>query len=394
MIDIQNIVVSKFDANRWVISTPNGSHILINENSKKLLDILLRGDDSTALVEFNLAFNKSLSQSDFESLIEIKFKGLNKHKERVEKYSYLSLRFTILSSKVAGLLAQPFSFLFKPLNFWFILISTIIFNTVITLKYFSLDITLINLKSAILYFSIVYSSMLIHELGHIAACRKFKIKHGEIGFGFYLVFPVLYADVTNVWMLAKNKRIITNLAGIKLELLYSTILCCIFLITSNLTFLYCSITIFIKALTELNPFIRYDGYWVLSDITDTPNLLPKSTAAILSFFKRGSINTRYGSLSSFKYYALLCYGVSNLVIITLYVTIIIVKYNYLILQFPLNIMIHAQKLTQGDFSEIFLIATLDNLLILGLYVLVAKLIFTTFIKRVPIWFNRMSQNRF
>lgn len=394
MIDIQNIVVSKFDANRWVISTPNGSHILINENSKKLLDILQREDDSTALAQFNLAFNQSLSQSDFKSLIEVKFKGLNKQNEKTEKYSYLSLRFTILNSKVAGLLAQPFSFLFKPLNFWLILISTIIFNTVITLKYFSLDITLINLKSAILYFSIVYSSMLIHELGHIAACRKFKIKHGEIGFGFYLVFPVLYADVTNVWMLAKNKRIITNLAGIKLELLYSTILCCIFLITSNLIFLYCSITIFIKALTELNPFIRYDGYWVLSDITDTPNLLPKSTAAILSFFKRGPFNNRYGSLSIFKYYALLCYGISNLVILTLYVTIIIAKYNYQILQFPFDIMIHAQKITQGNFSEIFLIATLDNLLILGLYVLVGKLIFAIFIKGIPIWFNRVSQNRF
>jgi putative peptide zinc metalloprotease protein len=128
--------------------------------------------------------------------------------------------------------------------------------------------------------------MLVHEVGHIAACRKFGIDHGEIGFGFYLIFPVVYADVTKIWTLDKHKRTIANLGGIYLELVYASILTAIYLYTAEMVFLVASVFVFIKALTELNPFIRYDGYWVLSDLTNTQIYYLKQTVLLATYFLR------------------------------------------------------------------------------------------------------------
>ena len=61
-------------------------------------------------------------------------------------------------------------------------------------------------------------SSLFHELGHASACKHFGIRHGGIGFGLYLNFPVLYTDVTEVWRLRRADRCIVNLAGVYFQM--------------------------------------------------------------------------------------------------------------------------------------------------------------------------------
>ena len=53
-------------------------------------------------------------------------------------------------------------------------------------------------------------SSLFHELGHASACKHFGIRHGGIGFGLSLNFPVLYTDVTEVWRLRRADRCIVT----------------------------------------------------------------------------------------------------------------------------------------------------------------------------------------
>lgn len=59
----------------------------------------------------------------------------------------------------------------------------------------------INIYMMVGLFIFMISSSFFHELGHAAACKYFGIRHGGIGFGLYLNFPVLYTDVTEVWKL-------------------------------------------------------------------------------------------------------------------------------------------------------------------------------------------------
>ena len=211
--------------------------------------------------------------------------------------------------------------------------------------------------------------MLIHELGHIAACRKFGIKHGEIGFGFYLFFPVLYADVTNIWKLNKHRRIITNLGGIFLELVYASLLGCLFLWLDDVVYLYASISIFIKCLLELNPFIRYDGYWVLSDLTNTPNLLPKSRALFKKAWHQKNLKN-----FELKHHLVLMYGMANWLLIFGYLVWMIDRLKLDILYFPGEVYHAIKQLGKLDTSYFIDLFSFQNLFLLGFYLLILKLI--------------------
>lgn len=62
-------------------------------------------------------------------------------------------------------------------------------------------------------------SSFVHEIGHASACRHFGVKHGGIGFGLYLTFPVFYTDVSEIWKLKRTERIVVNMAGVYFQLI-------------------------------------------------------------------------------------------------------------------------------------------------------------------------------
>lgn len=138
-------------------------------------------------------------------------------------------------------------------------------------------ITIFSFGKAIILYGCLLVIILLHELGHASAAYWFGIEPQEIGFGFYFIFPVFYTNVTAIWALPVRERIVVNLAGIYFQLianlpllvLFYTGICnpvCFVLITANT----------IGLLSALNPFLRFDGYWLFSDIFNIPNLHAKS----------------------------------------------------------------------------------------------------------------------
>ena len=119
---------------------------------------------------------------------------------------------------------------------------------------------------------------ILHELGHAMACKHFGGECHEIGLMFLVFVPCLYCDVSDAWTFRhKWHRIAVSMAGIYVELVLSSL--CVFLwwfshpgwfhaLCLNTMFV-CSVgTIFING----NPFMRYDGYYILADLVDAPNL--------------------------------------------------------------------------------------------------------------------------
>lgn len=375
---IQRIDITAFDKKRWVVSTPQGNHLLINENTKNLLKILEKDhSNNEVLREFNTTYYQKLDLIEFEVLIKNKFAGadvliLEQH-IKFEKKNYMSLKVNLLNKRIAAIMATPFSFLYQSIIFWILFPFSIIFITGTGWINLSINKNLFQADSLLLYTAIIYTTMLIHELGHIAACRKFGIDHGEIGFGFYSIFPVVYANVTEIWTLDKHKRTIANLSGIYLELVYASICTLIFLFTKNMVFLAAAVSINIKTLTELNPFIRFDGYWVLSDLTNTPNLLPKANAAVKNFIskikKRNKLIIGEWNL---KNILLIFYGITNWVILVIYISWIISEKWQNILGFPLTIFISIKSIIYQDSETLFRNINFDNLIVLGFYLLVFK----------------------
>jgi putative peptide zinc metalloprotease protein len=113
----------------------------------------------------------------------------------------------------------------------------------------------------------------------------------EIGFGFYHFFPVFYVNLNESWRLKKDKRTIINLSGIYIQLIIGMFLT-VFMVFFNENRLLLSIfkTNFYIILLNLNPFLKFDGYWVLSDLLEENNLLKTSNNLIKEKFKLKAIN--------------------------------------------------------------------------------------------------------
>jgi putative peptide zinc metalloprotease protein len=115
-------------------------------------------------------------------------------------------------------------------------------------------------------------SLVLHEFGHAAACRAFGAKEGEIGFAIYLVFPVFYCDVTDAWKLSRRQRAALDLAGLYTQGLFATLMLVVYLASGRDLFLWTFIAISGSYIPNLNPFLKMDGYWFLSDMLGVANL--------------------------------------------------------------------------------------------------------------------------
>ncbi len=126
----------------------------------------------------------------------------------------------------------------------------------------------------------------LHELGHVLACAKWGAECKEIGFLFLFFTPCLYCDTTDSWKLTSRwQRAAIAGAGIYVELWIACIACLIWRFTPNglehtiaaSTMLMCSAgTILING----NPYFKYDGYYILSDLWRVPNLSQQSSSAL------------------------------------------------------------------------------------------------------------------
>lgn len=129
-------------------------------------------------------------------------------------------------------------------------------------------------------------SSLFHELGHASACKHFGIRHGGIGFGLYLNFPVLYTDVTEVWRLRRANRCIVNLAGVYFQMYILLALLALFYVTGSDTVRYMILTLNLGFIMTLNPFFKFDGYWIASDVLGIPNLRNRSKELLNYLYSR------------------------------------------------------------------------------------------------------------
>lgn len=140
------------------------------------------------------------------------------------------------------------------------------------------DVALVHFAQALgdgtflLVYGLVLLSVLAHEFGHASACRAFGERYGDIGVALYLIFPAFYADVSRIWRLGRWQRLVVDLGGVYFQLLASALYAAAYLLTGQVLFLLAVAQIGLLVLFTLNPFGRFDGYWVLCDLLGVTNL--------------------------------------------------------------------------------------------------------------------------
>ncbi|MBW3540301.1 MAG: HlyD family efflux transporter periplasmic adaptor subunit [Planctomycetes bacterium] len=126
-------------------------------------------------------------------------------------------------------------------------------------------------------------SKIIHEFGHGLACKHFGGECHEMGVMLLVFSPCLYCDVTDSWMLKnKWKRIAIAAAGMYIEIILSAIAIYVWWNTQrgglihNLALNVFFVTAVTTVIFNANPLMRFDGYYMMSDWLEIPNLRSKS----------------------------------------------------------------------------------------------------------------------
>jgi putative peptide zinc metalloprotease protein len=111
-----------------------------------------------------------------------------------------------------------------------------------------------------------------HELGHAAACLYGGARPGKIGIGLYLMWPVFYNDVTDSYRLNRAGRLRTDLGGVYFNAIAILVTAGAYLVTGFEPLLVFVAVQHLVVLQQFLPFVRLDGYYVVSDLIGVPDL--------------------------------------------------------------------------------------------------------------------------
>lgn len=176
----------------------------------------------------------------------------------VEKFSFLKVMFSRRIFAFCGLITAFFIIFF---NFHYINDQSVS----------SLTTAEIGVWIQVLLFMMI--SSVIHEFGHASALMSGGESPGRIGAGFYMIMPVFFADVHNGWKLPRTKRVVVDLGGVYFQGIFLIVCWALNELVLHMSVIgYCVVFSCIQIIGNFNPFLKMDGYWILSDSLGISNL--------------------------------------------------------------------------------------------------------------------------
>ncbi|MBI9017044.1 MAG: HlyD family efflux transporter periplasmic adaptor subunit [Phycisphaerae bacterium] len=188
--------------------------------------------------------------------------------------------------------AKPF---FSPLAFifWVALMlggSFIIINR--STELFSALRNIFSTENLLYMWFTLIGLKVFHEFGHAYACKVFGGQVPDMGLYFIVFTPCAYVDVTSSWEFPrKRQRLIVALGGIYFESIIAMLALFLWAFSSspaiknfacNTFFLAGVMTVLMNA----NPLMRFDGYYVLADLLEMPNLRSRSQRHVVNLIKK------------------------------------------------------------------------------------------------------------
>ncbi len=172
-----------------------------------------------------------------------------------------------------------------------------------------------------------------HELGHGLICKRFGGQVPETGFLLMIFIPSPYVDASSAWAFtSKWKRALVGAGGMIFEIAAACVCALIWVqapegtLLKELTY-YAMVSASIATiLFNANPLMRFDGYFILSDLIEVPNLMQRSTMMLKFLFQRHLYrisSARPPTSSSSEALVLLVFGVLSLVYRMFLFTVII-----------------------------------------------------------------------
>lgn len=124
----------------------------------------------------------------------------------------------------------------------------------------------------------------LHELGHAATAVRYGCRVPSMGLCFMVMVPMLYTDVSDAWRLqSRRQRLAIDAAGIVVEMCIACVATLVWVLlpegpAKSIAAALATTSLIMSLGLNLNPFMRFDGYYILSDLLGVDNLQPRAFA--------------------------------------------------------------------------------------------------------------------
>ncbi len=144
----------------------------------------------------------------------------------------------------------------------------------------------------VMIWAAIFFVTVLHEFAHGLTCKHFGGQVHELGFLLIYGSPAFYCNVSDSWLFPeKSKRLWVMAAGGFFELFVWGLAVILWRVAEPGTWLGSAalvivLTSGVRQFFNLNPLIKLDGYYLLSDWLEIPNLRPRAFGYVKAWFKR------------------------------------------------------------------------------------------------------------
>ena len=248
-------------------------------------------DIAAALCE---RINRQILAEDVEYLVEKKLRplgvltgadGVQPDVAKANPLLGLRFRYVVSNPTVTRRITRPFAALFR----WYLAVPLLIAFAAVS-GWVLLEKGLASATHEALYqpglllliFALTMLSAGFHEFGHAAATRYGGATPGAMGVGLYLVWPAFYTDVTDSYRLSRWGRIRVDLGGLFFNAIFAAATFGAWWVTQYDAILLIIPAQLLQMAHQLAPFVRFDGYHILADITGVPDLFSHIKPTLLA----------------------------------------------------------------------------------------------------------------
>lgn len=189
--------------------------------------------------------------------------------------AFLHIKLPIIRAGLVEPVARFLGFLYRPTAMVlgltsFLVMHAYVYGVLLTGRH--LDFSQLDIVSILLLMLISTAATICHEFGHATAAAHFGCRNMTIGWGVYLIYTVLWTNVSDAWKLPRRHRAIVDIGGVYFESFALLALLVAYLATQHPIFLFGFIFVDLSIANTFNPFLRMDGYWLISDLFGIVNL--------------------------------------------------------------------------------------------------------------------------
>ena len=270
---------------RWVLGDADAVTAAVNEQTTLQID----RQDVIDLVRFLSGHHllQASNAQDSEQLLQ----AARRHKLSLARWllkNYLFLRIPLVHPMPLLRRLSPWvNFVYRP-GFWWLVVAVALLGLYLASRQWESFVHTFHAYTnwqGLLGLALALSfAKILHELGHALTAYRYGCKVPTMGAALLVMWPVLYTDTSEAWKLPlRRQRLQVAMAGVLAELALAAfaILLWNFLPDGPLragVFMLATSTWVVTLIINASPFTRFDGYYVLTDWWNVPNLHQRAFA--------------------------------------------------------------------------------------------------------------------